>query len=88
MNPETNYLKEMRLRAGSHLPPDFAAVVTRDAQVCRRRAQRNRLTAMTAVLCVALVIAVHWVMTAQANRKNLEMWSKTANQITVLEETI
>lgn len=88
MNPETNYLKEMRMRAGSHLTPGFATSVMRDAQARRRRSQRNRLAAMTGALCVALVIAVHWMMTAQTNRKNLEMWSKAARQITVLEETI
>jgi hypothetical protein len=88
MNPETLYLNQMRQRAGGNLPPDFARKVIRDAQVRRRRSQRNRLTAVTAVLCVALVLAVHWVMTARTNRKNLELWSKAADQIAVLERTI
>jgi hypothetical protein len=88
MNPETGYLNQMRLRAGNNLPPDFAREVIRDAQVRGRRSQRNRLTAVTAMVCIALVLAVHWMMTARSNRKNLELWSKAAGQIAVLDQTI
>ena len=88
MNPESEYLKTMRLRAGKSLPPGFARDVICDARSRGRRSQRNRLTVLTAALCVALVLGVHWMITIQTNRRNLEMWSKAASQIAVLEQTI
>lgn len=88
MNPEEHYVHASRLRAGKHLPPDFARQVLRDAQAHRQRFQRKRLAAITAALCVALVLAAHWMMTARTDRQNRELWSKAAQQITALEETI
>ncbi|MGO9057079.1 MAG: hypothetical protein ACLQU2_06780 [Candidatus Binataceae bacterium] len=88
MNPEEHYVRASRLRASKHLPPDFAGLVLRDAKARRQRSQRNRLTVITAALCVALVLAAHWMMTARTDRQNRELWSKAARQITALEETI
>jgi len=88
MNPEADYVRELRLRAGRHLPPDFARQVIHDARRQRRRTQRNRLTAITAALCVAIVLAAHWTVTARTDSQNLALWSKAAQQITVLEQTI
>jgi len=88
MNPEADYARELRLRAGRHLPSDFARQVIRDARKQQRRTQRIRLTAVTAALCIATVLAAHWMITARADRQNLELWSKAAQQITALEETI
>jgi hypothetical protein len=88
MNSETDYVRELRLRASRHLPPDFARQVIHDARTQRRRTQRNRVTAITAALCIAIVLAAHWMITARTDRQNLELWSKAAQQITALEETI
>jgi hypothetical protein len=88
MNPEADYARELRLRAGRHLPADFALRVMRDARRQQRRTQRTRLTAITAALCIAIVLAAHWMVTARSERQNLEQWSKAAQQIKALEETI
>jgi hypothetical protein len=88
MNPEADYIRELRLRAGRHLPPDFARQVIHDARIQRRRIQRNRLTAITAALCVAIVLAAHWMATVRSDRQNLALWAKAAQQITALEDTI
>jgi hypothetical protein len=85
---EARYTREMRLRAVRHLPEDFPNQVIRDARARNRRSQRNRLTVITAAICVALAVAVHWTITARTNATNLEMWSKAANQIAALEQTI
>ncbi len=88
MNPEHRYAPELRRRAGRHLPPDFPSRVLHDANERMRRSQRNRWTAITAALCVAIVLAAHWVGRAMANRQNLEQWSKAAQQIAAMEQTI
>ena len=88
MNPEEHYIRASRLRAGQHLPPDFARQVMRAANAHRQRSRRNRLAAITAALCVALVLAAHWVMAVRTDRQNRELWSKAAQQITALEENI
>jgi hypothetical protein len=88
MTPESQYVRAARLRAGRHLPADFARQVLRDARLHRQRAQRNKLAAITVAICVALVVATHWAMTAGTNRRNLAMWSKAVAQVATLEETI
>lgn len=88
MNPEADCVRELRLRASRHLPRDFTRQVMRDAQQRQRRTQRKRVTAVTVALCIAVVLAAHWIVTARADRQNLEQWSKAARQITALEETI
>jgi len=88
MNPESRYLRELRMRAGRHLAPDFPARVLHDARVRQRRSQRNKLTVITAALCVLLAVSAHWVMTAATDRHNQAMWAKEVQQIAVLEQTI
>jgi hypothetical protein len=88
MNPERRYLMEMRRQAARHLPPDFSSQVVRDARLYQRRSARNRLTLITTALCIAAVLAAHWIVKARADRQNLEQWSKAAQQIAALEQTI
>jgi hypothetical protein len=88
MSPEEHFVREMRLRAGRQLPADFPSRVVRDARLRRHNSQRNKLAAITTALCIGLAVAAHWLITAHANRDNLEQWSRAAQQIAVLEETI
>jgi hypothetical protein len=88
MNPEGRHLMELRRRAARHLPPDFSSQVVRDAKAYQRRSARNRLTLITTALCIAAVLAAHWIIKARIDRENLEQWSKAAQQIAALEQTI
>jgi len=88
MNPETRYLHELRRRAAMHLPPDFPNQVVRDAKARRLRSQRNRLTMITTAVCIAVVLAAHWMIKTRTDRRNLELWSKAVQQITAVEQTI
>jgi hypothetical protein len=88
MNPEEHFVREMRLRAGRQLPADFPSRVVRDARLRRQSSQRNKLTAITTAVCIGLAVTAHWLITTRTNRANLEQWSKAAQQIAVLEETI
>ncbi|HKD65910.1 MAG TPA: hypothetical protein VKB84_03650 [Candidatus Binataceae bacterium] len=88
MNPETHYLRELGVRAGRKLPPDFSSQVMRDAKARRRRSQRNRWTVITVALCIAIALAAHWINAARINRTNLELWSKAAQQAAALEVAI
>ncbi len=88
MNPEARYMHELRRHAQRHLPPDFARQVVRDAKARQWRSQRNRLTVATTALCIAIVLAAHWMIKARTDRRNLGQWSKAAQQIAALEETI
>jgi hypothetical protein len=88
MNPEGRYVQELRLRAGRHLPLDFSTQVMQEARARVRRSQRNRLTVATAVVCLAIVLAAHWITNGWTDRQNRELWSKATQQITALEQTI
>jgi hypothetical protein len=88
MDLEERFVIEMRLRAGRQLPADFPSRVVRDARLHQRRSQRGKLTVITTAACITLAVAAHWLMTARTNRENLQQWSKAAQQIAVLEETI
>jgi hypothetical protein len=81
-------MRELGLRAGRLLPPDFSRRVLEDARAQHQRSQRNRLTVITAAVCIAVVLASHWILKSRTDRQNLEQWSKAAQQIAALEKTI
>ena len=91
MKIESLYVEHQRRYARTQLPPDFAQRVIEEA---RRNAGiaslsvRLRLVAITGALCVMGAISMHWIQTQYAQQENLQSWTRTAEQIRVIEETI
>lgn len=88
MNPERLYAPEIRRRAEEQLPPDFARMVLAAGDSYRHRRERNRITALTTAVCLGIALVTHYVMTTHNDRRNLEQWSKAAQQVSALEQTI
>ena len=91
MKIETLYVERQRRYARTQLPPDFAQRVIEEAQQNAGIASlsvRLRLVAITGALCVMGAVSMHWLQIQYAQQQNLQNWTRTAEQIRVIEETI
>ena len=91
MKIESLYLEHQRRYARTLLPPDFALSVIEEARHNAGIATlsvRLRLVAITGALCVMGAISMHWIQTQYTQQENLQSWTRAAEQIRVIEETI
>ena len=91
MKIEALYVEHQRRYARAQLPPDFARQVIDDARrnaIAGGLAIRLRLVAITGALCVMSAVSISWIDSRYTQEQNLQTWTRTAEQIRVLEESI
>jgi hypothetical protein len=89
MTSEQRRWAQLRERAETYLPADFAKRVVSRAQNDKRSGWREYvLIGVTAAFCLASVAVANWYIGNIIQQKNLALWSVTEAQIGALRRTI